>query len=180
MDLFARGWIDLRSHSIWTLAKRAHSSDTPISDQLGLAIAIASVYPCFSIVLLLLECLQGVCDELYGFLWEFFTSCVEAPVGEKHYTFDLYAASLQERFGRECLQSCCIVGWIVRYMFWEAFVAWVRTNVCYVGLWDGRAVHGLSSILAVCCCRVFDTSSWEIGTGTYEAPCRSCRISFYW
>ena len=179
MDLFARGWIDLRSHSMWTLAKRAHSSDTPISDQLGLAIAIASVYPCFGIVLLLLECLQGVCDELYGFPWEVFTSCVEAPIGEEHYTFDLYAVSMQELVERRCLRLCYIVGWTVCYMFWETFGAWMRSGVCYLGLWDGSAVHDLSCILAVRCYRVVDTASWEIGTGSYEAPRSSCRVSLY-
>ena len=78
MDLFGGGWIDLRSHSMWTLANRAHSSDTPISDQLGRAIAIATGYPCFGIVLLLLERLQYVCDVLYEFPWELFRSCDEA------------------------------------------------------------------------------------------------------
>ena len=96
MDLFGRGWIDLRSHSMWTLGKRAHSSDTPISGQLGRAIAIATGYPCFGIVLLLLECLQYVCDGLYEFPWELFISCVEAPIGEEHYPCNLYAVSMQE------------------------------------------------------------------------------------
>ena len=164
---------------MWTLSERAHSSDTPISDQLGLATAITNVYPCLGIVLLLLESLQDVCDELYGFLWEFFTSCVEAPSGEEHDTFDHYAVSMQELVGWKCLRLCYIVGWTGRYMFWKTFGAWVRGGLCYLGLWDGCALHALSCILALRCYRVFDTASWEIGTGSYEAPSSNWRVSFY-
>ena len=106
--------------------------DTPISDQLGLAVAIANVYLCFGLVLLLLECLQDACDELYGFLWEFVASCVEAPSGEEHYTFDHYAVAMQELVGWKCLRLCCIVGWTARYMFWKTFGAWLRGGLCYL------------------------------------------------
>ena len=30
MDIFAMGWIDLRSHSMWTLSERAYGSDSAI------------------------------------------------------------------------------------------------------------------------------------------------------
>ncbi len=65
---FAIGRIDLRGRSMWALAERAHHGGPSISDKLGCAAAIADLYPHCSVVLLLLECLQDVCDELYGVL----------------------------------------------------------------------------------------------------------------
>ena len=164
---------------MWALAERAHHGGPSISDKLGCAAAIADLYPHCSVVLLLLECLQDVCDELYGVLWEVFASCVEAPLIEVHYTFDLYGLSLSEHFAWEFLWSYYIVGGTIHCMLRETFVAWVRAGVCYLGLWDSCAVHDLFNILAVRCYRVFDTASWKIGTGAYETPCCGCRVSFY-